>query len=197
MQLEYQATFETIMPKKGYSITNQLLATPETKNFNFEIYVRVSNLNHPSIEQYFTIKCEYPTTIFKGMTYFEKFLVIAVEKYVYLIDLKELTSQTHNVGGYFHSFKRFSDSLLVITYSRIGRIDSHGNLIWRSLKLGNEGIEIINTSSQTIEGRGRWYNSDSWLYFSLNTSNGKTYLPEKRRIKPKIYLFMTTRMLTI
>src|SRR3989339_2258429 len=88
MSLQYRAKFETFVPTWRNTATNQILVNPETEAYTNEVYVEVSNMQDENSKYYLTIKCEIPTTFFKGLTYYGNFLVVAVENFIYIINLR-------------------------------------------------------------------------------------------------------------
>ncbi|HAN00710.1 MAG TPA: hypothetical protein DCQ26_19120 [Marinilabiliales bacterium] len=197
MSLQYRAKFETFVPTWRNTTTNQILVNPETEAYTNEVYVEVSNMQDENSKYYLTIKCEIPTTFFKGLTYYGNFLVVAVENYVYIINLLNKQSNAYKIGGYFNKFWRFSDTLLVITNSRIGCIDTQGKLKWRSGKLGTEKIELAASASQTINGRGKWNDTIGWKPFSLNPDSGTAFLRYENTKKSRVIFSRMTQMIGI
>jgi hypothetical protein len=96
-----------------------------------------------------------------------------------------------NVSGYFAAFYAPDDLdapeesfiALVAGCEYVIRIDSGGNVVWTSDRLGIDGVVLHRMADGRIEGQGEWDPPGGWERFVIDLVTGRTLVePPSRRL---------------
>ena len=73
---------------------------------------------------------------------------------------------------YFQGFVSTPDYLLLSSGTRVFRIGRDGEVIWKSVEVGLDGVNVHDVEADAVEGSGQWDPPDGWRPFALSLSTG-------------------------
>ncbi|MBI9067484.1 MAG: hypothetical protein JEZ09_09350 [Salinivirgaceae bacterium] len=145
----------------------------ETKKFDNTVNVFVEDSQTHEIVYNFELRCEIPGTFFRGHTFLSNFIVLGVEDYVYLYNIKTKESIMHKLIGYFDNFFPNPDFLIIGCDTHLIKLNTLGDIEWISDKLAIEKISIKDVNENTLWGSGNWGLPRGWEFFNLSLTTGK------------------------
>ena len=73
----------------------------------------------------------------------------------------------------FDEFRPEGDRLLVASGEDITCLDDRGTILWRSERLGLDGVVIHSVDNGLISGDGEWDPPGGWRPFVISLSGGR------------------------
>ena len=144
----------------------------ETARFENSINIFVEDLKSNEFIYNFQIRCEIPGSFFTGHSFYNDFIAICIEDYLYLFNRVSEQCIMHKLNGFFDFFYPLDDSILIGTDTHLVKINPTGEIDWVSNKLAMEKLSIKTIEDNIILGAGNWGKPDGWKSFSLSLYSG-------------------------
>ncbi len=109
---------------------------------------------------------------FEAIEFWNGKLVVGIGEHIHLVALDGEDIVSIDLGAYFGSFLMLADLLLVASAERVFRMAIDGGVVWRSGRLGVDGIVIDAVESYAVHGHGEWDPPDGWRPFKISLSDG-------------------------
>ena len=100
-------------------------------------------------------------------------LILGVGHHVYLVNLESGATLGIDLGSYFGSFWLGEDFVLVSSAERVFKLGADCEMLWKSDRVGIDGVAIDAVSDRTIEGRADWDPPGGWRLFRLALQSGE------------------------
>ncbi|MEZ5901320.1 MAG: hypothetical protein R3D51_17715 [Hyphomicrobiaceae bacterium] len=110
---------------------------------------------------------------FEDVRIWHQLLLVGWGSTVYCVDLGTLTTHIYPLDNYFNFFITGDEYCLVISGSRIMRLNRNGELLWRSVEIAVDGITISKIEDDTIAGDAEHDPPGRWRPFTLSLATGK------------------------
>lgn len=99
-------------------------------------------------------------------------LMIGWGNQLYHIDLYFRRVSRIDLGSYFGHLYFAERVALVASAEYLWRISSKGDVVWKSERLGLDGVIINSVEDDFIEGEGEWDPPGGWKHFRLRLDSG-------------------------
>lgn len=141
------------------------LGTPDT-------YVTVVNGTEPvlRIDVYGDSNEAFP---FSDALVWREWIAIGFGHRLYLVRLSDRATSSLNLEGYFGHMYCGELYLLVASGSRLFRLEPDGTVLWKSERLGIDGVVVTDLNNATIKGEGEWDPPEGWKPFTIEAKNGQ------------------------
>lgn len=104
-------------------------------------------------------------------------LVIGWGERLYLVDLDTHASAVSELGGYFGHLYAAADYLLIASCDRLFRFAADRTMLWRSERLGIDGVIVDSVAEGVVRGQGEWDPPGGWIPFTLDLTTGADATP--------------------
>lgn len=110
---------------------------------------------------------------FQGILFIDDRMFLGMGDVVYVVGVSDGAVATLGVDGYFGSFFRIDDGVLVASATRLHRLDATGNVLWESDPLGVDGVLVDRVEGDMVYGAGEWDSPGGWQDFRVSAENGR------------------------
>jgi hypothetical protein len=123
----------------------------------------------------FEIRYDYRCSPFNKAEIDRELLAVGHEGYIFLYDLhSQVNLLSMELIGYFDKLYWHQGVLFVTDSSYVYRIDRRGNLVWRSGRLGIDGVFLERFEDDKAFGSAQVNPPDSWDDFVIDLRSGST-----------------------
>lgn len=109
---------------------------------------------------------------FQDAMVWKVFVVIGFGESVFLINYCTHQVMQVKLGSYFGYLQIHGNDLLIASAERVFCLDANGNMRWRSVQLGIDGVVLHESSAEEIRGEGEWDPPGGWKSFTLAADSG-------------------------
>jgi hypothetical protein len=102
----------------------------------------------------------------------EKFVVFGWNDQVHIVNPITREVISFPCDGYFGHLYPIAEQLLIADASCLISIDRRGARLWKSVRLGIDGVTVDRVKNGIIIGQGEWDPPGSWRPFRLTLTNG-------------------------
>ena len=92
---------------------------------------------------------------------------------IYLYELKKQDNKVVDLGAYFCKLHTTENCLFAASGERIHALDSIGEILWISDRLGIDGVVINGISDNFLLGEGEFDPPGGWEPFKISLADGK------------------------
>jgi hypothetical protein len=121
----------------------------------------------------FEIRYDYKCSPFNKAQIDQELLAVGYEGYIFLYDLAfRVNLLSMELCGYFDKLYWYQGILIVTDSSYVYRIDRKGNLVWRSGRLGIDGVFLERFEHDKAFGSAQHDPPDGWHDFVIDLESG-------------------------
>lgn len=114
---------------------------------------------------------------FREAGIWQGFLIVGWGHAYYVVDVDQQRVTRHDLACYFGHLFFESSVCLIASAENVVRLDSSGQPLWTSDRLGIDGVIITAADTNTVAGKGEWDPPGGWQPFRLNASTGQVLDP--------------------
>lgn len=135
-----------------------------------DLFITVSDQDQPLLRVDLYARSSSP---FQDAIVWGHKLFIGYEESVYVVDLVCRSAMVIPVDRYFAAFYPDRNHLLIASASEVFRVTPNGEVLWRTLNLGIDGVVVTSVEDSIIRGEGEWDPPGGWRAFRLWLDSGK------------------------
>lgn len=170
--LEFNAKFRDRLPENHPVAEYIILANNETTKYQNSLYVVVEDSVTKDVIFNLSINCVIPETFYRGITFINNCLVVAVENYIYMFNVKTREHFQFKLDGFFDSFCLEKDLLLVRSDSHVTCIDSNNKVIWNSERVAYEEDYLKKLAYFPTQNSVNWELDHNWAFLKMHFLEG-------------------------
>ena len=152
--------------------------------------VRIGNIpdHYPTPDRYVTVSSnDKPllridihadpddTRQFEDIAVYRNSILIGFGHHVYYINPADLSHTAINLGSYFAQFHPFNNHVLAASGERLFKIGTNGSLLWKTARIGIDGVKVNSVCKGVIKGEGDWDPPDGWRPFAIDLETGVVF----------------------
>ncbi|MBI9067485.1 MAG: hypothetical protein JEZ09_09355 [Salinivirgaceae bacterium] len=149
-----------------------ILANHETTQFRNSLYVVVENAITKDVIFNLSINCVIPETFYRGITFINNCIVIAVDNFIYMFNIKTRKHFQFRIDGFFDSFCLEKDLLLVRSNTHVTCIDSNNKVIWNSERVAYEKDYMKKLTFFPTQNSVNWELNHNWAFLKIHFLDG-------------------------
>jgi hypothetical protein len=100
-------------------------------------------------------------------------VVVGFGGHVHLVWLERRSVVSYAMSGYFGHLYPLPEQLLVADSQQLWCFDMAGTPMWKSERLGIDGVVVKRVAGDVIEGDGEWDPPGDWRPFTLSLVSGE------------------------
>ena len=131
-------------------------------------YVCVSDGDAPVLRVDVSTDAENP---FDQVAIWDRLVVIGCGSWLHMVDLETRDSASLDLGAYFAGLV-LKEELYVATANRVWCLDGNATVLWKSPRVGIDGVRIDEISQDHVLGQGEWDPPGGWRPFRLRRFDG-------------------------
>lgn len=170
--LEFKAQFKNKLPNNYQKAEYIILANNETAEYQNAVYVVVEDIETKKTLFNLSINCVIPETFYRGITFINNCLVIAVENFIYMFNVKTRDHFQFKIDGFFDSFCLEEEMLLVRSDTHVTCIDSNNKVIWNSERVAYSTEFMKRLASFPDQNSVNWDLNHNWTELKLHFIDG-------------------------
>lgn len=111
---------------------------------------------------------------FTEVQLWSRYVAIGWGEHIYLVDPETREAVTIGLGSYFGHLYPVASNLLVASAECLFAISPNATVLWRTDRLGVDGVIVNRVTDAVIEGEGEWDPPGHWRPFSVSLQNGRS-----------------------
>lgn len=136
-----------------------------------DLFVTVSRDGQPLLR--IDVHAECFTGPFCEAIVWKSFAVIGWNDVVHFIDVDSRLTRSIRCECYFGSFRPLDETLLIADAARIVCVDDRAQQLWKSERVGVDGVVIDRIVDGLVLGEGEWDPPGGWRPFRLLLASGQ------------------------
>lgn len=170
--LDVKAKFRNKLPQNDPNTEYIILANDETANYQNSVFVVVENTITQQVMFNISINCVIPETFYRGITVLNNCLIVAVENYIYIFNIKTRNYFQFKIDGFFDSFCLEDQKLLVRSDTHITCIDRNNKVIWNSERVEHSNEFMRQLTQFPDQNSVNWKQQHQWADLKIHFLNG-------------------------
>lgn len=170
--LEFRAKFKEKLHEGKQISEFIILANNETSKYQNSVYVIVEDVINKEVMCVLSVNCVIPETFYRGITFINNCLVIAVENYIYMFNVKSREHFQFKIDGFFDSFCIEDKILLVRSDTHVTCIDSNNKVIWNSERVASDNDFMKRLSYFPDQNLVDFEKEHNWSFLKLHYLTG-------------------------